>query len=127
MLAPMRPSPTMPSCITSPFARNHGDEIKLHPKAPGIIVAKVDAPRFLCFGAQSDSRGTEMPDPRRSWSLYVEPGAKGRSRLVVRSAIERLRSSTLAKRVGLALEVPIDFLLEERMLPTIRRLAESTV
>jgi len=104
-----------------------GDEVKLHPKEAGIPVAKVVAPHCLCFGVLPGTRGAENPDPRRSWSLYVEPRAKGGSRLVVRSRIEALRVPTLSKRIGLALEVPIDFLMEQRMLRTIRRLVESTL
>jgi hypothetical protein len=62
----------------------------------------------------------------RSWSLYVEARDEGGSRLVVRSCIEAPRAPTLAKRLGLTLEIPIDFLMEQRMLRTIRRLAERT-
>lgn len=103
-----------------------GDEIKLHPNAPGIPVGKVDPPRFLCFGVPSGRSDAEVSDPSRSWSLYVEPRAKEGCRIVLRSCIEALRLPTFAKRVGLALEVPVDFLMEQRMLRTIKRLAEST-
>ena len=102
-----------------------GDEIKLHPNAPGIRVGKIEAGRHVCFGVAPGAEGAEIPDPRRSWSIYVEPQAAGGSRLVVRSCIEALRRPTFAKRVGLALEVPVDFVMEQRMLRTIKRLAES--
>ena len=102
-----------------------GDEVKLHPDAPGIPVGKVQAPRMLCFGGPSRG-GALPPDPRRSWSLYVEPCPEGGSRLLLRSCIEPMRELKLAKRIGLTMEVPVDFLMEQRMLRTIRRLVEST-
>jgi hypothetical protein len=102
-----------------------GDEIRLHPDAPGIPVGKIDPGRCLCFGSPADPDDTDAPDPRRSWSLYVEPRESGGSRLVLRSCIEAPRSPTLAKRIGLAAEVPVDFLMEQRMLRTIKRLVES--
>jgi len=102
-----------------------GDEIKLHPNAPGIPVGKIEAGRHLCFGVAPEEEGAELPDPRRSWSMYVEPQAKGGCRLVLRSCLEALRMPTLGKRVGLAVEVPVDFIMEQRMLRTIKRLAET--
>lgn len=105
---------------------NVGDGVKLHPDAPAIPVGKVEAPRILCFGGPSEVGGPSTPDPRRSWSLYVEPRPEGGSRLLLRSCIEAVREPTLAKRIGLIVEVPVDFLMEQRMLRTIRRLVEST-
>lgn len=103
-----------------------GDEILLHPTAPGVPVAAVEEGRSICFGlVDAAARSVESPDPARSWSLYLDAGDATSSRLVVRSCIEPLRQRTLAKRVGHRIEAPIDFIMEQRMLRTIRRLAES--
>jgi hypothetical protein len=101
-----------------------GSEIKLHPKAPGIPVGAAAEARHLCFG-ETDEAGAGAADPRRSWSIYIEPDSPTSCRLLLRSCIEGLRAPTLPKRVGLALDRPIDFVMEQRMLRTIRRLAES--
>ena len=101
-----------------------GDEIRLHPKAPGIPVGVVEPGRHVCFG-QGGPTDEVTPDPRRSWSIYIEPVSSKSCRLVLRSCIEGLRKPSLAGRAGLAVEAPIDFVMEQKMLRTIRRLAES--
>lgn len=102
-----------------------GDEIKLHPEAPGIPVGALSEPRYICFG-QPGAATAETPDPRRSWSIYIEPHQQNSCRLILRSCIEELREPSLSKRLALAFEAPVDFLMEQRMLRTIRRLAEYT-
>lgn len=100
-----------------------GSQIKLHPNAPGIPVAALEPAHHVCFGhAAGDDTA---PDPRRSWSVYIEPRPDQSCRLLLRSCIEPLRAPTLGKRLALALEAPIDFVMEQRMLRTIRRLAEA--
>ena len=101
-----------------------GDEIKLHQSAPGIWVSAVEPGRHLCF---SQPAGQEPSiDPLRSWSLYLEPLEPSGCRLLLRSCIEAPRDTSLKKRVSLAVETPVDFLMEQRMLRTIRRLAERS-
>ena len=99
-------------------------EIKLHPNVPGIPVGALLETRHICFG-QTEDTAASTPDPRRSWSIYIEPHQQKSCRLILRSCIEELRVPTLGKRLGLAFEEPIDFLMEQRMLRTIRRLAEN--
>ena len=101
-----------------------GDEIKLHPKARGIPVGAVAAGRHVCFG-QAGPTDEVTPDPRRSWSIYIDAVSPRLCRLVLRSCIEGLRNPTLPSRVSLALDAPVDFVMEQRMLRSIRRLAES--
>lgn len=101
-----------------------GDEIKLHPNTPGIPVGAVEAGRCVCFG-QSGPIDETTPDPRRSWSVYIDPTSPRSCRLILRSCVEPLRDPTFALRIGLAVEGPVDFVMEQRMLRTIRRLAES--
>jgi hypothetical protein len=103
-----------------------GDEVLLHPKAPGIPVAYIEQERHICFG-KVPSSGLEPDDPPRSWSLYLEPGPEPEQscRLLLRSCIGR--PSTLTKRLALHIEEPIDFVMEQRMLRTLKRLAEQDV
>lgn len=101
-----------------------GTEIKLHPNAPGIPIGALLETRHVCFG-QTGNTTAGTPDPRRSWSIYIEPHKQKSCRLILRSCIEELRVPTWGKRLGLAFEEPIDFLMEQRMLRTIRRLAEN--
>ena len=102
-----------------------GDEIKLHPKAPGISVGALESGRHICFGQPNDAPVEQVPDPRRSWSIYLESESSASCRFVLRGCIEPLREPTMFKRIGLALEQPVDFVMEQRMLRTVRRLAES--
>ncbi len=103
-----------------------GDKIRLHPKAPGIPIALLEPERYVCFGeVQGSNHSGDEPDPLRSWSFYVEPVTSNSCRLILRGCIEGLRKPTWLKRMFLALEEPIDFFMEQRMLRTIRRLAES--
>lgn len=100
-----------------------GDEILLHPKA-GIRVALIDPERHICFGRDPES--TE-PKPKlsRSWSIYVEPTTDASCRLVVRSCFEETAPRSLRERIAFALEHPVDFTMEQRMLRTVKRLAEA--
>jgi len=101
-----------------------GEEVKLHPDAPGIPVGMVAPGHHVCFGEPGETT-VRTPDPRRSWSIYVLSTSPGSTRLVLRSCIEELREPTWNKRLGVALEAPIDFTMEQRMLRTVRRLSEE--
>ena len=99
------------------------DEVRLHPKA-GIRVSRVERNRFVCFGEQT-SHGKTVTDPTlaRSWSIYVDPVTEHSSRLVIRSRMGPPHSKLAS--IATAAEQPIDFLMEQRMLRTIKRLAET--
>jgi hypothetical protein len=103
-----------------------GDEVLLHPKAPGIPVASLKKDHHICFGVVDDpDRPVEKPDPPRSWSMYIEPRSERASRLLLRSCVEPPRDRRFSKRLAALIEAPIDFVMEQRMLRTIKRLAES--
>jgi hypothetical protein len=99
-------------------------EIKLHPNTPAIPIGDLLEERYICFG-ETGNITTNTLDPRRSWSIYIEPLNQKSCRLILRTCIEEIRVPTLGKRLGLVLAEPIDFLMEQRMLRTIRRLAEN--
>ncbi len=104
-----------------------GDEVLLHPKAAGIPIVALETGKHVCFGFSNElDPSAEKPDPGRSWSMYVKPRSGTACRLLLRGCIEPLRRPTFSKRMATLLEEPIDFIMEQRMLRTIRRLAEST-
>ncbi|MBW2464423.1 MAG: hypothetical protein JRH11_22425, partial [Deltaproteobacteria bacterium] len=76
----------------------------------------------VCFG---QAPGSDAPEehPGRSWSFYVQPIDDDSCRLVVRACFEP--ATRLAARIALAVEEPVDFVMEQRMLRTIKRLAED--
>jgi len=100
------------------------EKIKLHPKEPGLPVGALSEGKHLCFG-QLNANSEDTLDPQKSWSIYIESLGKNSCRLLLRSCIEKPRKTTIRKQLSLALETPIDFLMEQRMLRTIRRLTES--
>ena len=102
-----------------------GDEVLLHPKAPGIPVAMVERNRHICFGEEHDSNAATRQDVERSWSFYISPMTANTCRLVVRGCFEETRKRSVWARVAFALEQPNDFVMEQRMLRTIKRLAET--
>jgi len=103
-----------------------GDEIRLHPKAPGIPIAHLEPGRCVCFGMQRDPESAvSEPHPGRSWSIYIEPVSASSSRLILRGCIEARSEASRIQRLAAALEEPVDFVMEQRMLRTIRRLAET--
>ena len=105
---------------------NVGDEVRLHPKAPGIPVALIEPERHICFGKARDSNaGSSREDLKRSWSIYITPTGADTCRLVVRGCFEETRKRPVQQRMAFALEQPIDFTMEQRMLRTVKRLAET--
>ncbi len=103
-----------------------GDEIRLHPKAPGIPVGDLQSGRHICLGVLPESTSTSIPsEPARSWSMYIEPMTADACRLLLRGCIEPLLDATWLKRLAFALEEPVDFVMEQRMLRTVKRLAEA--
>ena len=104
-----------------------GDEIRLHPKAPGIPIGEIRPGEFICFGVRPDSSdAATCPNPNRSWSLYIEPNGQDSCRLLLRTCLEPLRDDSWLKRSAAALEESIDFVMEQRMLRSIKRLAERS-
>lgn len=106
--------------------RTTGDQVLFHPKEPPIPVAHAEPGVCLCFGQRPEEvqSGTGW-----SWSLYIQPcGSQpdARSRLIVRNGYARPARRSLSRRLwDDAIEAPLDFLMERRMLRTIKRLAET--
>ena len=78
-----------------------GDEVLLHPGAPGMPVADVQPGGFVCFGVSPELEGEfERIDPDRSWSMYLTPVGEGSTRLVLRSCIAEPSRPTVLRRFG---------------------------
>jgi hypothetical protein len=101
-----------------------GDEIILHPKAPGLIVDDATEPNRICFHTQEPAR-TDPAKSANSWSFYIVATGAFQSRLLVRSCRETPKEESIITRIGKFLEAALDFTMEQRMLRSVKRLAES--
>ncbi len=91
-----------------------GDEISLHPAAPGMPVLAITPGEALSLGSK------EM----MVWSFYAEPIDEQTSRLIIRSRynVPKNAGGFIGTRLFLA---PIHFIMEERMMRGIRSRAEA--
>ncbi len=105
------------------------EQVVVHPKSPPIYVTLVDDNHYVCFRNWLDSAEVQEqnPDTLTTWSLYLEPKDDERCRLLVRSSYEHRRKRRASERLQAALEAPIDFVMEQRLLRTLKRLAEHGV
>lgn len=101
-----------------------GSKIKLHPNAEGMRVGALLEGRYICFG-KLDRQTDKSSKMQRTWSIYVEYTTSNTSRLIVRSCIEVTQKPSMGRKLALEVEASIDFLMEQRMLRTIRRLSEN--
>lgn len=98
-----------------------GDNIRLHPKAPGVVVEDLISEKHICtVQYDMDAKAEAI----RSWSIYIEPGVEGSCRLVLRSCHRSLHRPSFLRRLGESFEKPLDFVMEQRMLRTVKRLVE---
>lgn len=102
-----------------------GDEVVLHPKAPGVPIALVEPGKHVVLAeTRLEKLEQAPPDVARSWGFYVVSVSGSSCRLIVRGSFEETRKRTRKERAAFALEQPIDFVMELRMLRTVKRLAE---
>ena len=104
-----------------------GQQILLHPTAPGLWVDLLEANEHLCFRTWKDQEDLADRDPEiaASWSLYLVPESVDVCRLLLRACKQKRRPRPLGARLLAAfVEDPLDLVMEQRMLRTIRRLAE---
>ncbi len=94
-----------------------GDKLRLHPKAPPLPVVLVEPERALVFGSNTSEPGT--------WGLYLKPLDANSSRLVVRSRVE-WKPGPLRWAFNYFLFEPAHFLMERKMMLTLKHLAEQS-
>jgi hypothetical protein len=98
-----------------------GESIRLHPKAPPMPVQLVDPGRALVLGGMSGL------NTGSTWALVVVPDGHESCRLLSRG--RSTHGSLLSERLffGPTVMEPVTFVMERKMLRTIKLLAESTV
>ncbi len=104
-----------------------GQEILLHPSAPGLWLALLEPGRHLCFRSWKDDQDLAHRDPGivASWSLYLVAESADSCRLLLRACKHERRPRSLGARLAATFfEDPLDLVMEQRMLRTLRRLAE---
>ena len=102
-----------------------GDEVRLHPDAPPLTVAIVDPPTALVLSGAPAEVGTEEDYVRSTWGFHVVSMGGGRSRLITRGRTEYSPAFVNRLFFGRFPMEPITFVMNRRMLLTIRDLAES--
>jgi hypothetical protein len=101
-----------------------GDEIKIHPKAPGMKVAAVESGRYILVHNDNRQAGKHAYI-NMTWLWYLQPLDTGKTRLISRSRNDY--SPNLANKLwmGPLLVEPISFVMERKMLLGIKQRAES--
>ncbi|WP_235900393.1 hypothetical protein [Lolliginicoccus suaedae] len=97
-----------------------GDAIRLHPKAPPMPVALIDAQSHLVlFAFDASSNDATL------WGFQLVPVSGGRTRLIERGGSSH--GDTMASRLafGRMLLEPISFVMSRKMLLTIKALASA--
>jgi hypothetical protein len=104
-----------------------GEEIVLHPSAPPLHVALLEPGEHLCTRTWRDEQelSDRNPEIAASFSLYLVETSADSCRFLVRTCKQERRPRTWRARfVASFLEDPLDLVMEQRMLRTVRRLAE---
>jgi len=110
-----------------------GDEIKLHPKAPGIPVEDLEANGYLLLAGRMDAAtgGPAAPDTPANrvigttWLFYLQPQDANHTRLIVRGHYAYRPTWLNRAFMGPGLLEPISFVMERKMLLTLKHLAET--
>lgn len=101
-----------------------GDQIRIHPKAPGMKVAAVDKEHYILV--HNDNRGDAgKPYINMTWLWYLDALDATTTRLISRSRNDY--SPEFANKVfmGPLLVEPISFVMERKMLLSLKERAEG--
>ncbi|HET8936466.1 MAG TPA: hypothetical protein VFN67_23640 [Polyangiales bacterium] len=103
-----------------------GDELKLHPKAPGLKIVAMERGRWLVAQGAPDMQAKAAGQPwvSVSWLFYVEPLGTGRSRCVSRYRVDYSDDLRTRMSFGRSLVEPIGFAMDRRMLKGIQTRVE---
>jgi len=111
-----------------------GDEIKVHPKTPGLPVAMVEPARALVLHAETSSLGTDGADfpeatPEQhvkvSWSFILDEAGRGTTRLISRYRVDHSGGFRNELSYGPWFVEPIGFVMDRKMLKGIKQRAEA--
>jgi len=93
-----------------------GDPVKFHPNAPTVPVAQLE------YGSHLVLHGGTDADNEFTWAFIVRPLQDERSRLIIR--LRARGKEGVANLMALLIE-PAHFIMEQKMMRTIRDLAED--
>jgi hypothetical protein len=104
-----------------------GEELALHPSAPGLYVASVEPNEHLCCQTWRDEQDLAKRDPEiaGTFSQYLVKESADSCRFLLRTCKQVRRPRTrIARFIATFVEEPLDLVMEQRMLRTVRRLAQ---
>ena len=107
-----------------------GDGVVFHPKVPRVPVAVCDPERALVLGGPLDRKGRPAPagapatGAATGWAFVLRDAGDGRTRLIVRLR-GRWPDGVLGWLANYLFWEPAHFVMERRMLLTLKRLAET--
>ncbi|HVU12739.1 MAG TPA: hypothetical protein VHD90_15780 [Phototrophicaceae bacterium] len=101
-----------------------GDEIKIHPKAPGMRVAAVEPGHYILVHNDNRQDGSSSYI-NMTWLWYLQEVSATQTRLISRSRNDYSPSLANKLWMGPLLVEPISFVMERRMLLGIKQRAES--
>jgi hypothetical protein len=93
-----------------------GDKLWLHPKGPPLPVLVVEPERAIVFGSNTSEPGT--------WGVYLQPVGENSTRLIARGRGD-WNPTLLRQMFNYAVFEPAHFLMERKMLLTIKHLSEA--
>lgn len=104
-----------------------GEYVSLHPSGEGVYVGMVKPYEYLVFRTWESESWIEekRPTSKGTWSLYIVKAGERKSRLIIRSCKESLRPDFVQVILTLLFMDPVDFVMETKMMRTIKRLAEG--
>ena len=104
-----------------------GDELKIHPSAPGFVVTAVREGEWLVARSQQVADGTKVLDPEAavSWLFFLEPLPGGKTRFISRYRAHHGDSWKARLAYGPALMEPVGFVMDRRMLLGVKERVES--
>jgi hypothetical protein len=94
-----------------------GDEVWLHPKAPPLPVVLVEPERALVLGSNTANLGT--------WGFYLKAVNENTTRLIIRSRSQAWKPAVFGWLGYHMVFEPAHFIMEQKMLRNIKRLAEE--
>lgn len=95
-----------------------GDPVWLHPKSPPLPVVHVEPGRALVLGSNMDEPGT--------WGFFLQKIDENTTRLIVRGQGQR-KPGLLRGFIQYVLFEPAHFIMERKMLLTLKRYAEASI